>query len=1163
MPDELRVWLEKIGLGQYAATFVENDIDLAVLPDLSDADLQSLGLSLGHRRRLQRAAAALGKTPERAEPDAGEPDARREAERRQLTVLFCDLVGSTELSRRHDPEDLRDLMRRYQDAVSGAVVRHGGYVANFLGDGIVAYFGWPRAGEEDAADAVRAALDAVAAVEELSLRARAGIASGTVVVGDLEAAGRRQAGAIAGDTPNLAARLQGLAAPGEVVIAGLTRQLVGGAFLLDELGPQQLKGIAEPIPAWRVVGDRAIESRFEARAGRLTPLVGRELEMGLLVERFERAAAGEGQALLLSGEAGIGKSRLIQALYDHLASAAEPPIRIRMQCAPFYAASPLQPVIRHLRHAAGFRAEDTPDETLDKFEALLRQAGADIGRSAALLAPLLALPAERYGPPADLTPAQRDEQILRALVDQPLGLAARRTVLFVLEDAHWIDPASRDLVERLLAAITGVRILVLITYRPEFAADWTRHPHVTAMTLSRLSRGQGAAFVRAAGGEALPDDVVALIEARAGGVPLFIEELTRSALETGSAFVDSIPETLQASLLARLDRLGAEPRAIAQLAAVIGREFDPGLASAVTGKTQEAIAAALERLVGAEILLPAGSARYLFRHALIQEAAYQSLLVSRRRDHHREIARVLEQEGGAEPEIIAQHYAAASLPEQAVPHWLQAGKQALARYASTAAVAHFERGLRLARELPEAKVQLLELLLALGDALDRTERQGDALDAFREAAGLAREVGSAEDLAQAALGAELAELTSGGERVAVELLEAALDALGPGETVLRCRVLSQLGRALLDTAEADRAAAMSQAAVAMARRLGDPRALFDALACERSARVGRPCGAAQFPHVRRVLDEMISAAEAIGDPWQVANALSYSFQPLLEMGDRAGFEAVLARHDECLERFEVSSQTYANASFRALRAILDGEFGKAERLAERALERGQLAERGRESAGEFATGIYGVQMFTIRREQGRLAEVAPVLRRFIDENPRDAAWRPGMALIAGDLGFRDAARKTFDDLAAGGFAFPVDAKYSLTLSYLVEVCARLGDAERAELLYDRLLPYRDLAIIANPTVCCGSAGRFLGTLARVLGDWAAAEENFAAALDMDERLQAWPWLAHSKYEFALMLRERGRSQDRDRAETLLASAAASAERIGMPRLQQNIHSLVR
>jgi tetratricopeptide (TPR) repeat protein len=473
-----------------------------------------------------------------------------------------------------------------------------------------------------------------------------------------------------------------------------------------------------------------------------------------------------------------------------------------------------------------------------------------------------------------------------------------------------------------------------------------------------------------------------------------------------------------------------------------------------------------------------------------------------------------------------------------------------------AAVAHFERGLRLARELPEAKPQRLELLLSLADALGRLERLRDARDAFHEAAALAREIGSPEDLAQAALGAEQVDFLSGGGAAAIELLEAAVDALGSAESVLRCRALNRLGRALLDTGEVERAAAMSQQAIAMARRLGDPRALYDALFCERSARAGRPYFAAQFPEARRALDEMISAAEASDDPSLVVDGLGLFIPALLEMGDRTGFEVTLARIVEGNERFELGPR-YFYISARAMRAILDGEFAEAERLAEQALE------SGRDEQGEVVSGVYGVQMFTIRREQGRLAEVAPVLRRFIDENPRDAAWRPGMALIASDLGFYDAARKAFDDLAAGGFAFPVDAKRSLTLSYLAEVCARLADAERAELLYDRLLPYRDLAIIAPAaTVCCGSAGRFLGMLASALGEWVAAEQHFQAALDMDERLNAWPWLAHAKYEYAVMLRERGRPRDRDRAGTLLASAAASAERIGMPRLQQNIRSLV-
>jgi class 3 adenylate cyclase/tetratricopeptide (TPR) repeat protein len=1095
-------------------------------------------------------------------PLATSSDTVREAERRQLTVLFCDLVGSTELSRRFDPEDLRELIRRYQDAVSGAVVRHGGYVANFLGDGIIAYFGWPRADEDNAEQAVRAGLDAIAAVGELSLQAHAGIASGPVVVGDLDTAARRQTGAVAGETPNLAARLEALAAPDEVVIDGLTRQLVGAAFALDDLGPQVLKGFAEPVPAWRVLAERTVESRFEARAGRLTPFVGREQEMALLLERFERAAAGEGQAVLLAGEAGIGKSRLVQMLHERLAATPSPPTRIRMQCAPFHAASALHPVIRHLRYAAGFTKEDGPEERLDKLEALLRQGVDDIGESAALLAPLLSLPGDRYGALVDLMPDQRNERLMRVLVDQLLGLAVRNTVLYVLEDAHWIDAATRDLIERLLARIADSRILVLITHRPEFQPDWTRHPHVTALTLNRLSRSQGAEFVRAAGGAILQEDAVALIGERSTGVPLFIEELTKSAVEDGKASGEiDIPETLQASLLARLDRLGAEPRELAQLAAVIGREFDIELLCAITEKTGEAISPSLEQLIGSQIVHPAGSARYgayIFRHALIQEAAYQSLLLARRRQYHRDVARALEAIATetVEPEIIAQHYTAAEQPEQAVPHWLRAGKRALARFAVSSAAAHFERGLQLARNLPQGQGRVLELLLALADALGRTERVRKALETFREAAAIALQVGSPMDLAQAALGAEEMELYTGAERASVELLEAALHALGSSETVERCRVLSRLGRALLDRGEIERADELSHAASDTARRLGDRRALLDALICERAARTGHPYPSSQFSEIRRALDEMLAAAEEIGDPKLVEHALARGIPAALEMGDRPTFEAMLIGHGNSLERHEGGHHAYFKASADAVRAILSGEFAEAERLAERAFA------VAREFSSEYAAGVYGVQMFTIRREQGRLAEVAPLLRRFIDENPRDAAWRPGMALIASDLGFYDAARKSFEDLAASGFAFPVDAKRSLTLSYLAEVCTRLGDVERAERLYDLLLPYCDLAVIAPvATVCCGSAARYLGMLAGLLGDWAAAEEHFAAALAMDERLQAWPWLAHTKHEFALMLRARGRRRDHDWAAELIAAAAASAERISMPALQQKIRAL--
>ena len=1171
--EDLRRWLHTIGLEELADTLAANDIDLDLLPELTDEDLKELGLSLGHRRRLLRAIGemasvrrppAVSTIAPASESGPSADSTAREAERRQVTVLFCDLVGSTELSGRYDPEYLRELLRRYHDAIAAVVVRYGGYVANYLGDGILAYFGWPRSDEDEAAQAVRAGLSAVAAAKELSLQVHVGIASGTVVVGDLEGVGRRQAGAIAGETPNLAARLEALAGPGQVVIGGLTRQLIGAAFILDDLGPQQLKGIAEPVQAWQVLAERAVESRFEARAGRLTRFVGREHEVALLVDRFERAAAGEGQAVLLSGEAGIGKSRIIRQLHERLSET--PYTRLRFQCSPSHTESALYPVIRHLEYAAGFQPADESETRLDKLEALLRQAVEDVRESAALLAPLLSLPAaERYGA-VELIAEQRSERTLNALTDQLLGLAAKEPVLYILEDAHWLDPTMRELVSRTLGRIADARVLMLITYRPEFQSDWARHPQVTALTLSRLSRGQGAEVVRAAGGEALPEEVIARILRRADGVPLYIEELTRSVIEAGPGGGGTdIPETLQASLLARLDRLGADAKELAQLAAVIGREFGGSLLGAVSGKPKDEVDRSLQRLVASEIVLPTGPAQdsfYAFRHALIQDAAYQSLLLSRRRQYHGEIARTLQQTfpeiAENQPDRLAQHYTAAELPEQAIPYWLRAGERAMARFAFHEPHAHLERGLELARALPESPARsrhILGLLLALGGTLLRNGPYREALPTYREAAVLAQQLSSSEDLAQAALGVEETEqLLAPPERNSVPLLEAALAALGEADTVERCHVLSRLGRALFDNGDNERGAALLRAGTDMARRVSDLEALCDALMCEHTVTSGYPWSASEFSERRRALEEMLAVAEEIGDPGLIFRAESRRWAASLEMGELAGFESSLARCRDLAEK-QVAGDLWVVISAAAMRAILHGDFAEAERLAEEAFQVGSA------SHGEVTTGVYGVQMFTIRREQGRLAEVAPVLRRFLDENPQDAAWRPGLAVIASDLGFEPAARSAFEKLAAAGFSFPVDAKRSVTISYLAEVCTRLGDARRAGNLYELLLPYREITIVAPvATVCCGAAARYLGMLAGVTGEWAAAEEHFEAALDMDERLHAWPWLAHTKHEFALALTARGRTRDRSRAETLLGEAAASAERIGMPALQQKIRS---
>lgn len=1174
MADALRCWLQGVGLEQLADTLAANDIDLDLLPDLSDQDLKELGLSLGHRRRLLRAVAELKQAAMPAQPTAAAPTDRaadtaiHEAERRQLTVWFCDLVGSTELARRHDPEDLRELLRRYHGTIAAVVQRFGGYVANYLGDGVLAYFGWPRAGEDDAAQAVRAGLAAIATANDLALRVHIGIASGTVVVGDLDGATGRQAGAIAGETPNLAARLEELAGPGQVFIAELTRDLIGAAFILGDLGPQQLKGIAEAVRVWQVLAERSVESRFEARAARLTRFIGREHEIALLLDRFERAAAGEGQAVLLSGEAGIGKSRIVQQLQERLSRTEY--TRLRFQCSPAHTDIALYPVIRHLEHAAGFLAADSLQVRLEKLEALLRRGVDDIADGAALLAPLLSLPSERRSGGLELTIEQRTERTFQVLIDQLTGLAAKQPVLYILEDVHWLDPTTREMVTRTLGVIGDIRVMMLITHRPDFQTDWTRHPQVTALTLSRLSRHQGMAVIQATGGGALPEETIRRIMERAEGVPLFIEELTRSVVETDGAFGEAgIPETLQASLLARLDRLGADAREVAQVAAVIGREFGAALLTAVAGKSGDSIERELQRLVAAEIVLPqsrSGEGVYAFRHALLQDAAYQSLLLSRRRQYHGAIAEAVTERfadlAETEPDLVARHYTAAAMPERAVPYWLRAGERSRSRFAVTEAITHLERGVRLARDLPtgdDRSSHLLALLFALGEARQLVSSQlHEAVETFREAAELARSAGSPADFARAALGLDNVEAILGLIRYdAVPILEAALDRLGVEHTVTRSRLLGRLGRRLAFFGDQVRGVPLLTEGIALARECGDARALWDVLESLQVAVSGRAIPAAEVAERRRALDEMVAAAETADEPEHVFQAEMWRVSGFLELGDHAAFEASLKRFGDLSERYQLSNFGWGLACAQALRALLYGQFAEAERLANRAFE------MGRDVHGELAIGVYGVQMFTIRRQQGRLAEVAPLFRRFVDDNPGDAAWRPGLALIACDLGFEAAARKAFDEMAAqDGFALPADAKRGLTLSYLAEVCARLGDGARAEQLYELLLPYQSNMILAPvATVCCGAAARFLGLLAGTMGHWTAAEEHFEAALALDESMHAWPWLAHTQHEFAALLLRRDKPADRARAKGLLAAAAETGERLGMRALLKNLDAL--
>ncbi|WP_338696736.1 AAA family ATPase [Bradyrhizobium sp. 26S5] len=736
---QIAEWLEKLGLGQYAQRFAENDIDPSVLRDLTDHDLEKIGVSLGHRRKILRAIAEFDEAGPRPAPAP-----RTAAERRHLTLMFADLVGSTALSTRLDPEDLQEIMGAYHRCCAEQIEKFGGFVARYMGDGVLAYFGYPRADEDDAERAVCAGLALVAAVAGLDvgpgarLRVRVGIATGLVIVGDLIGDGASQQHEVVGETPNLASRLQALAKPDTVVIDGSTRRLVGGLFEYLALGTVSIRGFSDPVPVWRVMGASAVDSRFEAlRVGR-TPLLGRDEEIELLMCRWQQIKRGDGSVVLISGEPGIGKSRLAETAVERLSD--DPHIRLRRFCSPHHQNSALFPTISQLERAAGFRRDDTDQQRLDKLEALLAEANVDLSEAVPLIADLLSVPIGNRYPPLSLTPQKRKENTLRALLAQLEGLAARRPVLMMFEDVHWIDPTSLDLLDLIVDRVATLRALLVITFRPEFAPVWMGRSHVTQINLGRLPRRQRAEMVmRVTGGKALPQEIAEHIIDRTDGVPLFIEELTKAVIESGM-LTDAgdrfdargpvlrlaIPTSLQASLLARLDRL-APVREVAQIGAALGRSFSHELISAVAAVPLHHVDGALAQLVGAELVFQRGTppdAEYTFKHALVQDAVYSTLLRGRRQQIHARISTVMESQFpeivAAQPQLMAHHCAEAGFNEKAVSYRLKAGQQAVARSAMTEAVAQLQKGLELLANMPEncRPVQHeLDLQIALGRAL--------------------------------------------------------------------------------------------------------------------------------------------------------------------------------------------------------------------------------------------------------------------------------------------------------------------------------------------------------------------------------------------------------------------------------------------------------------
>jgi class 3 adenylate cyclase/predicted ATPase len=834
---DIAAWLRDLGLERYESAFRESEIDVEVLPELTEADLVTLGLPLGPRRKLLKAVAALrGGAPsapvaERpAAVPAPPPAPFAEAERRQLTVMFCDLVGSTALSARLDPEELREVIGAYHRCVAAVIERAGGFVAKYMGDGVLAYFGYPRADEHDAERAVRAGLQLVEAVAGLDaataepLQVRVGVATGLVVVGDLVGQGAAQEQAVVGETPNLAARLQVIAQPGTVVIAPSTRRLTGGLFDYEDLGAVEIKGLAEPVEAWAVEGVSASEGRFESvRSGRLTGFVGREYELGLLLERWNVAQDGEGQVVLLCGEPGIGKSRILSEFRGRLE--AQHATSLRIHCSPYFINSPFYPIIDNFERALRFGREDTAEQKLDKLEALVVGQYGRPREDLRFIAAMLSIPCEeRYGTVA-MTPQKFKDETLRALIDTTEAIARRQPTVELFEDIHWADPTTLEVLDLLIHRVRNIPLLIVLTHRPEFSSRWSHYGHVAALTLTKLTRVQSSAMVsRLAGGKALPADLLEQILGKTDGVPLFVEELTRSILESGDlreagdhweyagrAGGLAVPLTLRDSLMARLDRF-APVKEIAQIGAAIGREFSYELIADVAPHPKPELDQALAQLIQSGLAFQQGTppdAKYTFKHALVQDAAYDSLLRARRQQLHGKIAKVIEERlphtEASEPELLAHHYTEAKLLPKAIPLWQNAGGLALKRMALAEAIAHLNKGLELvAALLPSAdrEAKELDLRVLLGTAwlaLKGWPAQ-ELWDGLHPALGLANSLRRSDALAPIVWGLFAHEFTRG--RVAesrrwVAHMQAAAETFGDPDLLIVAHTMASVAYCVL------------------------------------------------------------------------------------------------------------------------------------------------------------------------------------------------------------------------------------------------------------------------------------------------------------------------------------------------------------------------------
>jgi class 3 adenylate cyclase/tetratricopeptide (TPR) repeat protein len=1070
--DALRRWLEDLGLQQYAGVLADNDIDLDVLPSVTEGDFERLGLSLGHRRKLLQALADSQSAPGNPRP------ASQEAGRRQVTVMFCDLVGSTELASAIDPEDMGELLRRYQDICAGAVARFEGMVARFMGDGMLAYFGYPQAHEDAAERATRAALAIVEGVKRLkrpdarAFEVRVGIATGIVVIGDIIGTGIAREHSIVGETPNLAARLQALAQPDTILISQSTRQLLGRVFEFEDRGECVLKGFVKPVPVWRVLRDAAVESRFEgARDAGRGPFIGRAQEMETLLEAWRLAKQGEGRVILLVGEAGIGKSRIVDAFCEGIGGDSF--YRVLCQCSPHYTQSALHPVIRYLERAAGFAPEDSAVQKFAKLEVLLGAVGAPSPATTSLIADLLSLPAEAGYTPSELLPAQRKEATIRALVEQLARRRERQPVLFVLEDAHWIDPSTRELVARLIDGIAASGVLAVVTARPEPALPWIPGEVCLSLAVAGLGRAQCAEMVAGiVSRHALVDGLVEDIVAKSDGVPLFVEELTKAVLESAASDPSSVPATLHDSLMARLDRLGPV-KEIAQAASVIGHHFSYALLQAVVPAAPAVLAAGILRLVESGLVFgqgPEAGASCSFKHALLRDVAYESMLRGRREQLHARIGRALEQWSApapeTEPELLAYHFGQAGMAELASTYYERAGDRTAARTANAEAVAHFRSGLKEASQLAEGPARSkreLGLLLKLGPALSLTAgpRSPEVEETYRRAHAVAESLADEAAVFKSIWGLWFtAHVTSRFDVAHARVQE--LMALGQQSTdpdllleANHCRWATAYGRGDFATSLAASAEGIRRYDPARHAWMGAVFGGHDPGVCAQVNHASSLATSGLHAQARKCVDQALSLAAMLEHPPSLSQALQSSMVVYQRAGD---YEAVLRYTQRMLELADKYSLTpqRAHALFhqgwaRACGAdlaegleIMEGEFPRASAGPYFQYYTGLLAEI-RVKAGRVADALAVVEAALAKVTEPGVGAHLPELHRLRGECL--------LRLDSGNVEMAVHSLQTAIEIAKQQHALLFQFRAAVSLA---NMCVSMGQADRG------IAPLREL-----------------------------------------------------------------------------------------------------